>query len=198
MYVLPRVRVSVAHFPRDIMYSCRLARAWLVVSCYCIYVYRYYRLVLVLLACSFSFCSVCCWSVVPVPLVPCRLALLSVAVAIWCNRAVMRCNRFSVFGGIVLPCALSCDSGAFYKRLLCAVGGALVCCCGVMVGRLAFVLVFALVAGAVLYCPCWREDGAYWLYICRYIFIYCCCWRGLWRVLALMWWCCALVAGGVV
>ena len=52
-------------------------------------------------------------------LVPCRLALLSVSVAIWCNRAVMRCNRFSVFGNVVLPCALSCDSGAFYKRLSC-------------------------------------------------------------------------------
>ena len=52
-------------------------------------------------------------------LVPCRLALLSVAVAIWCNRAVMRCHRFYVFGGVVLPCALSCDSGAFYKRLPC-------------------------------------------------------------------------------
>ena len=56
-----------------------------------------------------------------VPLVPCRLALLSVAVAIWCNRATMRYNRSYVFGGVVLPCALLCDSGAFYKRLLCVV-----------------------------------------------------------------------------
>ncbi len=30
----------------------------------------------------------------------------------------MRCNRFSVSGGVVLPCACSCDYGAFYKRLL--------------------------------------------------------------------------------
>ena len=44
-------------------------------------------------------------------------ALLSVV--IWCTRAVMRCNRFSVSGGVVLPCALSCDCGVFYKRLLC-------------------------------------------------------------------------------
>ena len=44
-------------------------------------------------------------------------ALLSVV--IWYTRAVMRCNRFSVLDGVVLPCALSCDCGAFYKRLLC-------------------------------------------------------------------------------
>lgn len=66
-----------------------------------------------------------------VPLVPCRLALLSVAVAICFNRAVMRCNRFYVFGGVVLPCALSCDSGAFYKRLPCVW---LVACAGLRVG----------------------------------------------------------------
>ena len=89
---------------------------------------------------SFSFCSV--W--LAVPLVPYRLALLPVAVAIWCNRATMRYNRSYVFGGIVLPCALSCDSGAFYKRLPCVwLWRALVCCrvglCG-KVGRLALSL----------------------------------------------------------
>ena len=41
------------------------------------------------------------------------------AVVIWCTRVIMRCNRFSVLDGVVLPCALSCDCGAFYKCLLC-------------------------------------------------------------------------------
>lgn len=126
----------------------------------------------------------------------CRLALLSVAVAIWCNRAVMRCNRFYVLGGVVLSCVLSCDSGAFYKRLLCVW---LVCACllfrwFVWDGGTACVLSSCSCCRLLLF---WCEDGAYWLYVCRYIFIYCCCWRGLWRVLALVWWCCALVAGGL-
>lgn len=51
----------------------------------------------------------------PVCVVPCR-ALLTVV--IWCTRAVTRCNRFSVFDGVVLPRVLSCACGAFYKRLL--------------------------------------------------------------------------------
>lgn len=44
-------------------------------------------------------------------------ALLSVD--IWCTRVTMRCNRFPVLGGVVLPCALSCDCSAFYKCLPC-------------------------------------------------------------------------------
>ena len=40
MYVLPRVRVSVAQFPRDIMRSYRW-RVSACRACYCIYVYRY-------------------------------------------------------------------------------------------------------------------------------------------------------------
>ena len=57
-------------------------------------------------------CSACaCFSL-------CARVVLFVAVAIWCNRATMRCNRFSASGGVVLPCACSCDFGAFYKRLL--------------------------------------------------------------------------------
>ena len=44
-------------------------------------------------------------------------ALLSVD--IWCTRVIMHCNRFSVSGSVVLPCALSCDCSAFYKCLPC-------------------------------------------------------------------------------
>lgn len=36
---------------------------------------------------------------------------------------------------------------------------------GVMVGRLA------LCPRSVGCCPLWREDGAYWLYVCKYIYI---------------------------
>ena len=86
-------------------------------------------------------------------------ALLSVD--IWCTRVTMRCNRFSVLGSVVLPCALSCDCGAFYKCLPC---------CRLMIGRFArscrAVGVGVGVACAVLVCAVicfWREDGAYWL-----------------------------------
>lgn len=116
-----------------------------------------------------SFCSV--W--LAVLLVPCRLALLLFAVAIWFNRATMRCNRFSVFCVWWLIVFTLCAVVRFWRVLqaftMCCCGGALVCCCGVMVGRLAFVLVFALVAGAVLCCPCWREDGAY-MYVNIYLY----------------------------
>lgn len=46
--------------------------------------------------------------------VPCRAPLFAV---VWCNRVIMRCNRFSVLGGIyiVLLCVLSCDCGAFLR-----------------------------------------------------------------------------------
>lgn len=62
--------------------------------------------------------SVCCWFGL---LVSCHAVLCCalLSVVIWCIRATMRCNRFSVLGGVVLPCALSCDCGAFYKCLLC-------------------------------------------------------------------------------
>lgn len=54
------------------------------------------------------------------------------AITIWCTRAIMRCNRFSVFGGVVLSCVIVCDCGAFYKRLLYVlVDGVLVCVCTV-------------------------------------------------------------------
>lgn len=63
---------------------------------------------------------VCCWSAVGLfPLVLCCVVRALLSVVIWCTRVTMRCNRFSVFGSVVLPCALSCDCGAFYKRLLC-------------------------------------------------------------------------------
>lgn len=131
--IMPRVRVSVAHFLPRYNALVSLARAGLSCVRYCMYVYRYcYWLALLLFSCSFAR-SVPSAVGLPflIPLVSCRLALLSVAVAIWCNRATMRCNRFSVFGGVVLPCVLSCDCGAFYKRLLCvwlmACAGLLLC-----------------------------------------------------------------------
>ena len=102
-----RVRVSVAHFSRDIMRLC-----WRVLACracamVCMYIDKYclFRLWLV-----FSV-----WSAVGLfPLVLCCTMYALLSVVIWYNRAVMRCNRFSVSGGVVLPCALSCDCGAFY------------------------------------------------------------------------------------
>ena len=61
-----------------------------------------------------------CWSAfLLVLLVLCCAMCALLSVVIWCTRAVMRCNRFSVSGGVVLPCALSCDCGVFYKCLLC-------------------------------------------------------------------------------
>ena len=95
-----------------------LARAGLSCVRYGMYVYRYkyclFRLWLVLLARSVVGLPLVCFSARVVLFVR---ALLSVV--IWYTRAVMRCNRFSVLDGVVLPCALSCDCGAFYKRLLC-------------------------------------------------------------------------------
>lgn len=120
MYVL-RVRVSVAHFPRDIMRSCCR-----VLACRALlYVYMYIDIVVIGLrsCCCAVLSAVSCWcgllSAVPLSACfpSCARVMLSVAVVIWCNRVTMRCNRFSVSGGIVLPCAPSCDSGAFYKRL---------------------------------------------------------------------------------
>lgn len=61
---------------------------------------------------------VCCWFVPARAMLCCAMCAL-LSVVIWFNRAVMRCNRFPVSGGVVLPCALSCDCGTFYKRLLC-------------------------------------------------------------------------------
>ena len=117
----------MAHFPRDIMRSCCRV-AGLSCAIVCIYVYRYcgYWLALVLLrsCCCAVLSAVPCWcgllSAVPLSACfpSCARVVLFVAVAIWCNRVTMRCNRFSVSGGVVLPCARSCDSGAFYKRLL--------------------------------------------------------------------------------
>lgn len=107
------VRVSVAHFPRDITRLC-----WRVLACracYGIYVYRYIDIV-------FHLWLVLCWLVLLVRsarVVSCCVMRALLSVVIWCTRAVIRCNRFSVLGGVVLPCALSCDCGAFYKCLLC-------------------------------------------------------------------------------
>ena len=116
-----RVRGSVAHVSRDIMRLC-----WRVLACRaCAMVCMYIDIDIVCSACGS--CYVSLWRsvlsarsarVVRVVLVVLFVrALLSVV--IWCTRAVMRCNRFSVSGGVVLPCALSCDCGVFYKCLLC-------------------------------------------------------------------------------
>ena len=92
-----------------------LARAGLSCVRYGMYVYRYYS------ACglwrSRAVGSVCCWLVL-VCFSACVMRAL-LPVVIWCTRVIMRCNRFPVLGGVVLPCALSCDCGAFYKCLSC-------------------------------------------------------------------------------
>ena len=127
---------------------------------------------------------VCRWSAVGLfPLMLCCAMCALLSAIIWCTRVIMRCNRFPVSGGVVvLPCVLSCDCDAFYKCLSCCLLMAgwfarscrAVCCwCGLCW--------FASVA------CCWCENGAYWLYVCRYIFIYWWCWCGLWRVLVLVW-----------
>lgn len=53
------------------------------------------------------------------PLVSCCSVRALLSAVIWCTRVIMRCNRFSVSGSVVLSRALSCDCGAFYKRLPC-------------------------------------------------------------------------------
>lgn len=68
------------------------------------------------MACVFGL--VCRWFVSARAVLCCAMCAL-LSVVIWFNRAVIRCNRFPVSGGVVLPCALSCDCGAFYKCLLC-------------------------------------------------------------------------------
>ena len=106
------MRVSVAHFPPRYN-ALALARADLSCVRYGMYVYRYryclFRLWLV--------SSV--WSAVGLfPLVLCCAMYALLSVVIWCTRVIMRCNRFPVLGGVVLPRALLCDCSAFYKRLL--------------------------------------------------------------------------------
>ena len=98
-----------------------LARAGLSCVRYCIYVYRYIDIVFHLWRSRVvgSVClSVCRWFAFLLVLLMLFVRALF-AVDIWCTRAIMRCNRFSVLGGVVLPRALSCDCGAFYKRSLC-------------------------------------------------------------------------------
>ena len=89
-----------------------------------LYVYMYIDIVVIgLRSCYWR--AVPCWcgllSAIPLSACfpSCACVILSVAVVIWCNRVIMRCNRFFVLDGVVLPCALSCDSGAFYKCLPC-------------------------------------------------------------------------------
>lgn len=100
-----------------------LARAGLSCVRYGMYVYRY-RYCVPLVARVFGL--VCRWFAVGLfPLVLCCAMCALLSVVIRCTRAMIRCNRFSVLDGVVLPCALSCDCGAFYKRLLL--------CCRLMV-----------------------------------------------------------------
>ena len=110
------MRVSVVRFPRDIMRLC-----WRVLACRaCAMVCIYIDIDIVCSACGscfqFGLLLVCFRSCC---VVLCRAMCALLSVVIWFNRAVIRCNRFPVSGGVVLPCALSCDCGAFYKRLLC-------------------------------------------------------------------------------
>lgn len=113
-----RVRVSVAHFPRDIMRLC-----WRVLACRaCVMVCMYIDIDIVCSACGscfrFGLPLVCCWFVPARAMLCCAMcALLSIIIR--CTCVTVRCNRFSVLDGVVLPCALSCDCGAFYKCLLC-------------------------------------------------------------------------------
>lgn len=105
---------------------------------------------------------VCCWFAVGLfPLVLCCAMCALLSVDIWCTRVIMRCNRFPVSGGVVLPCALSCDCGAFYKCLLCV---------WLMVrwfarSRRAMVVFCRCWHGGLLalLLAVWRENGAYWL-----------------------------------
>ena len=113
------MRVSVAHFPRDIMRLC-----WRVLACRAFaIVCMYIDIDIVCSACGSCFrfglllvCFPACVARVVLAVLFVRVLL---SVVIWFNRDVMRCNRFSVLDGIVLSCALLCDCGAFYKRLLC-------------------------------------------------------------------------------
>ena len=73
-----------------------LARVGLSCVRYGMYVYRY-RYCLFRLRLVFSV-----WSAVGLfPLVLCCAMCALLSVVIWCTRAVMRCNRFSVSGGVV-------------------------------------------------------------------------------------------------
>lgn len=95
---------------------------WRVLACRaCAIVCMYINIDIVCSACVRAFGLVCCWFAVGLfPLVLCCAMCALLSVVIWCTRVTMRCNRFSVLDGIkVLPCVLSCDCGAFYKRLLC-------------------------------------------------------------------------------
>lgn len=166
---------------------------WRVLACRaCVIVYMYIDIVIGLRSWRSRvvlFCSVCCSL-----FRSCRLALLSVAVAIWCNRATMRRNRFYVLGSIVFY-LVRCR--AIVARFTSAYRVFGVACAGLLLWRDGGTACALYSCSFCWLLSCWREDGAYWLYVCRYIFIYCCCWRGLWRVLVLVWWCCTLVAGGL-
>lgn len=109
---ITRVRVSVAHFPRDIMRSCCR-----VLACRALlYVYMYIDIVVIgLRSCYCAVLSAVpcgCGLLSAVPLSACfpscAHVVLFVAVVIWCTRVTMRCNRFSVLDGVCsfTSCAL--------------------------------------------------------------------------------------------
>ena len=126
----------MAHFPRDIT---RLR--WRVLACHaCAIVCMYIDLDIVCFACVRAVLarvvgSVCCRSAVGLfPLVLCCVMCALLSAIIWCTRVTMRCNRFPVLDSVVLPCALLCDCGTFYKCLLCVwlmVGWFARSCCAV-------------------------------------------------------------------
>lgn len=74
------------------------------------YVYRYidivFRLWFVLVVACGVLVLLARSAFLLVLLVSCCAMRALLSVVIWCTRATMRCNRFFVLGGVVLPCAL--------------------------------------------------------------------------------------------
>lgn len=138
------VRVSVAHFFRDIMRLC-----WRVLACHaCAIVCMYIDIDIVCSACGL-YC-VGLWRSCAVGSVCCRSAfllvlLVSCAVVCCYGLIVLQCAVIAFLCSVVvvLPCALSCDCSAFYKCLLCV---------WLMVGW--FARVVSLLVWLVLVCAC--------------------------------------------
>lgn len=124
------VRVSVAHFSRDIMRLC-----WRVLACRAFaIVCMYIDIDIVYSACVRVFGLVCRWFAFP--LVSCRAMRALLSAIIWCTRAVMRCNRFSVLDGVSFTlCAIVRLWRVLQVFTMCLADGVMVCafvaCCAV-------------------------------------------------------------------